>query len=29
VVGPEALLAGVSRIVLQAALDAELTDHLG
>jgi putative transposase len=29
VVGPEALLAGVSRIVLQTALDAEMTDHLG
>jgi transposase-like protein len=29
VVGSEALLAGVSRIVLQAALDAEMTDHLG
>jgi hypothetical protein len=29
VVGPEALLAGVSRIVLQAALDAEMADHLG
>lgn len=29
VVGPEALLAGATRTVLQAALDAEMTDHLG
>jgi putative transposase len=29
VVSPEALLAGVTRTVSQAALDAEMTDHLG
>ena len=28
-VGPEALLAGVTGTVLQAALDAGMTDHLG
>jgi transposase-like protein len=28
-VGPEALLAGVTRSVSQAALDAETTDYLG
>jgi len=28
-VGPDGLLAGVTRTVLQAALDAELTEHLG
>src|SRR5690348_2546142 len=27
--GPGGLLAGVTRRVLQAALDAEMTDHLG
>ena len=28
-VGPDGLLAGVTRTVLQAALDAEMADHLG
>ncbi|TDD91109.1 IS256 family transposase [Actinomadura darangshiensis] len=28
-VGPDGLLAGVTRTVLQAALEAEMTDHLG
>ena len=28
-VGPGGLLAGVTRTVLQAALDAEMADHLG
>lgn len=28
-VGPDGLLAGVTRTVLQAALDAEMTEHLG
>jgi putative transposase len=28
-VGPEGLLAGVTRTVLQTALDAEMTEHLG
>jgi putative transposase len=28
-VGPDGLLAGVTKTVLQAALDAEMTEHLG
>ena len=28
-VGPDGLLAGVTRTVLQAALDTEMTEHLG
>jgi putative transposase len=28
-VGPDGLLAGVTRTVLQTALDAEMTEHLG
>ncbi len=28
-VGPEGLLAGITKTVLQAALDAEMTEHLG
>lgn len=28
-VGPDGLLAGVTRTVLQAALDAEMAEHLG
>lgn len=28
-VGPDGLLAGVTRTVLQTALDAEMTGHLG
>uniref|UniRef100_UPI0003AD16BE IS256 family transposase n=1 Tax=Actinomadura welshii TaxID=3103817 RepID=UPI0003AD16BE len=28
-VGPDGLLAGVTRTVLQAALEAEMSDHLG
>ena len=28
-VGPDGMLAGVTRTVLQAALDAEMADHLG
>jgi hypothetical protein len=28
-VGPDGLLAGVTRTVLQTALDTEMTEHLG
>lgn len=28
-VGPDGLLAGITKTVLQAALEAEMTDHLG
>jgi hypothetical protein len=28
-VGPDGLLAGLTRIVVQTALDAEMTEHLG
>jgi transposase-like protein len=28
-VGPDGLLAGVTKTVLQAALEAEMSDHLG